>query len=177
MNNQQLFLFNQFEIHFAINDKHLMVNATEMAKPFGKQVNEFLSNKSTDHFILACLKNGNSRFLNLKSRDDLLITKQRNGTWMHRILALKFAAWLDPAFELWVYTTIDDILYRHYKKLEDSLKESAARKAEIKALEIKLSANDEFLKLEQLKADEKKAIYARSKANRDQLDLFEDQLK
>ena len=35
---------------------------------------------------------------------------------MHRILALKFAAWLDPDFELWVYNTIDNILFGNYNK-------------------------------------------------------------
>jgi len=28
------------------------------------------------------------------------------GTWIHERLALKFAAWLSPKFELWIYDTI-----------------------------------------------------------------------
>lgn len=32
------------------------------------------------------------------------------GTWMHEKLALKFASWLSPAFELWVYDKIQELL-------------------------------------------------------------------
>ncbi len=50
---------------------------------------------------------------------------------MHRVLALKFAAWLNPAFELWVYATIDDILFGSYKEDENDLREIARLKTEI----------------------------------------------
>jgi len=43
--------------------------------------------------------------LNIESKEDLIISKQKSGTWMHRVLALNFAAWLEPAFDLWVYAT------------------------------------------------------------------------
>lgn len=32
------------------------------------------------------------------------------GTWVHERLALKFAAWLSPKFELWVYDTIMQVM-------------------------------------------------------------------
>ncbi|MEM1121660.1 MAG: KilA-N domain-containing protein, partial [Bacteroidota bacterium] len=32
------------------------------------------------------------------------------GTWMDEKLALKFAAWLSPNFELWVYDRIQELL-------------------------------------------------------------------
>jgi len=32
------------------------------------------------------------------------------GTWMNETLALKFAAWLNPKFELWVYGKIKELL-------------------------------------------------------------------
>jgi hypothetical protein len=35
-------------------------------------------------------------FLQLKSIDDLIVSRQKSGTWMHRVLAIKFAAWLNP---------------------------------------------------------------------------------
>ena len=53
---------------------------------------------------------------------------------MHRILALKFAAWLNPELELWVYETIDEILFGEYAELEAKIKENADRKARIKFL-------------------------------------------
>jgi hypothetical protein len=39
---------------------------------------------------------------------------------MHRILALKFAAWLDPYFEVWVYTTIDKIIFGNYREIKEA---------------------------------------------------------
>lgn len=32
------------------------------------------------------------------------------GTWLHEKLALKFAAWLSPEFELWVYDCVHELL-------------------------------------------------------------------
>lgn len=167
------FLYRDTEIEFTLGGKNgVMVNATQMAKVFDKKVNEFLSNSGTKLFLESCLKNGNSRFLNIESEDDLVSSKQKSGTFMHRILALKFAAWLNPDFELWVYATIDQILFDHYRKLEDSLKESAKRKNQIEKLQEELNQDPRFLELEMLKLRERQASYARSKMNISQLELF-----
>ena len=40
---------------------------------------------------------------------------------MNRILALKFAAWLNPTFELWVYSTIEKIMFGKFVERESSL--------------------------------------------------------
>lgn len=37
-------------------------------------------------------------------------TPELQGTWMDEKLALKFAAWLSPYFELWVYDRIEELL-------------------------------------------------------------------
>ncbi len=166
------FIYEGQEVEFNLTEKNLMVNATEMAKVFDKQVSEFLSNQQTQNFIKHCLKNGNSRFLNVKTEQDLVLSKQKSGTWMHRILALKFAAWLNPDFELWVYCTIDDILFGYYREIEEDMKMSAVRKTKIEELEKKLFDNREFQMLESLKFEERQAINRRIKKNKNQIDLF-----
>ena len=93
---------------------------------------------------------------------------------MHRILALKFAAWLDPSFELWVYVTIDFILFGHYRDMEANLKETARRRNRIAELERKLLENEDFLELEELQASERRAGYVRGKKNREQITMFRD---
>ena len=176
----QIFTYNDQKIEFDLAPNSVMVNATEMAKLFGKQVNEFLSNEGTKNFIQECLNNGNSRYINspnmgflgIEKEEDLIISKQNTGTWMHRILALKFAAWLNPAFELWVYATIDEILFGKYRAIEESLKESARRKNRMDELKNKLAETDEYRELERLELEEKQASYRRTKENRNQLDLF-----
>jgi hypothetical protein len=57
-----------------------------------------MENKDTKEFIESCLKTGNSAFLNIEKGDDLYVSRQKSGTWIHRVLALKFAAWLDAGF-------------------------------------------------------------------------------
>jgi hypothetical protein len=109
-----------------------MVNATQMAKVFNKNVKDFIRNENTKTFIAECLKRENSPFLNIKNESDLIDSKQKSGTWMHRILALKFAAWLNPAFELWVYSTIDTLIMGHYKKMEEAQIEKLRLEKELK---------------------------------------------
>ena len=133
----RIFEFNGNEISFSMDEENnLMVNATEMAKPFNKKVEAFMRNEDTQSFISECLKSENSRFLEektdclktgipislgIRSEEDLYISSQKSGTWMHRILALKFAAWLSPSFELWVYSTIETLLFGRYVEREKSL--------------------------------------------------------
>jgi hypothetical protein len=42
------------------------------------------------------------------------------GTWMDEKLALKFAAWLSPAFELWVYDKIQELLTTGKTELKET---------------------------------------------------------
>ena len=154
------FIYNQKEVDFLPSgNDDLMVNATQMAKVFGKDVFDFMKNDSTKNFISVALKTENSRFLGIKNESDLIDSRQKSGTWMHRVLALKFAAWLDPAFELWVYVTIDKILLGHYKEMREAtieklqaekdferrkqeLIQSNPELAEIFDLELKITAAD-----------------------------------
>jgi hypothetical protein len=53
---------------------------------------------------------------------------------MHRVLALKFAAWLSPDFELWVYTTIDKLLFGKYVEREKSLERTISLQKEMNIL-------------------------------------------
>lgn len=159
-------------IEFDMKNDNVMVNATEMAKAFNKQVNEFTSNESTKSFIEVALKNGNSRFLNFKSEADLIYSKQKSGTWMHRVLALKFAAWLNPEFELWVYYTIDQLLFGEYRAIQESLKEQAGIRAQIQEVESRLQQTEDFKMLEALKLKDRQINTRRNRYNSTQLDLF-----
>jgi hypothetical protein len=129
--------FNGNAITFVTSKESMMVNATEMAKIFGRQVNEFMSNDGTKAFIKSCLKNGKSRFLNIETEEDLVISRQKAGTWMHRVLALKFAAWLNPDFEVWVYCTIENLLFERYIKIEQSYERTLSLQRETKELACK----------------------------------------
>lgn len=134
----KIIIYNETPISFAVEKSNgMMVNATEMAKAFGKQVNEFMSNASTKAFVEEVLKNGNSRFLGIECESDLVDSRQKSGTWMHRILALKFAAWLNPAFELWVYSTIEKILFGKHVEREQSFERTLKLQKELEELKEK----------------------------------------
>jgi hypothetical protein len=163
------FVYNDQEINFSHRgSRNVMVNATEMAKMFGKKVHDFLSNENTKNFINSCLKNGNSRFLNLKSEEDLISSRQRSGTWMHRILALKFAAWLDSDFELWVFSTIDQIIFGHFEKQKEATLAQlrAERALEQKKQEL-LENNPDFIEFLELESNLNFAKSRRLKAIKD----------
>lgn len=170
----QIFSFNGQEIEFGFEKTNVMVNATEMGKLYDKKVEAFMRNEDTKNFIISALKSENSRFLNIEKEEDLVISSQKSGTFMHRVLALKFAAWLNPDFEVWVYKTIDYILFDYYKRIEESLKQSATRKNRMDEIKEKLRINTEYQELEKLELEERQAAYNRGKQNRNQLDLFRD---
>ena len=110
------------QISFEFSDGNKMINATEMAKPFkGKLAGDFLRLKTTKDFILALeSRYGNSH--NGANREVLRIiqggTPELQGTWMDELLALKFASWLSPYFEIWVYDRIQELLTTGVTRLQ-----------------------------------------------------------
>lgn len=104
----KVFNYNGSDISFNKGDE-VMVNATEMAKPFGKRPNDYLSLPTTNELIKAITrKSGNSE-------NQIVTTKAGTpqfggGTWMHEDLALDFAQWLSVDFKLWCNDRIKELL-------------------------------------------------------------------
>lgn len=168
------FTYNGSMVEFEIKNENVKVNATEMAKIFGKQVEVFMRSGTTKNFIDECLKSENSRFLGIEKEEDLVVSKQRSGTWMHRVLALKFAAWLNPAFELWVYRTIDDLLFNnklrqknYFKEKRELYKRKRALDADIKTIRTRIASTPDGMELagKQQKLKEVKAQIAQLEQN------------
>ena len=121
MSKVKRFDYEGQQITFEFADGNKMVNATEMARPFGKLVADFLRLKGTEEYIeLLEDRYGNSHIE--AKREVLRVVKggdaQLQGTWMDEKLALKFAAWLSPRFELWVYDRIQELLTSGTTSLE-----------------------------------------------------------
>lgn len=104
----QIFEYNGNNISFG-KEGNVMVNATEMAKAFGKRPNDYLSLPTTNELIKAITrKSGNSE-------NQIVTTKVGTpqfggGTWMHEDLALDFAQWLSVDFKLWCNDRIKELL-------------------------------------------------------------------
>ena len=83
-----------------------MINATEMAKPFGKSPKDFLKTEQTKVYI------GTLGEVKKILSSDLVrvIYGDNGGTWMHEDVAMEFARWLSPAFAIWCNDRIKELL-------------------------------------------------------------------
>lgn len=100
---EEIFQYEGSPITFQQGDS-VMVNATEMAKPFGKNVSHWLRNQSTKEFLseLSALRN--------RKGSELVSVENGVGAWMHEDVALEFARWLSPAFAIWCNDRIKELL-------------------------------------------------------------------
>lgn len=116
----------------------------------------------------------NSELILLKD-EDILQTKGHQGTWMHRLLALKFAAWLDPDFEVWIYVVIDNILFGNYKKHWEAHAAQEEAKDKMIVLKEKMLTNPNPDLVYQYFLNEdivKSGVSEKRKAIKNQVDLF-----
>lgn len=128
-------IFNENPITFALSkDNSMMVNATEMAKVYGKEVSHFMENDRTKEFVKKALNTRNSEYLKIEKETNLVFSRQKVGTFMHRVLALKFAAWLDVDFEIWVYSTIERLLFGKHVEREQSFERTVKLQREMNAI-------------------------------------------
>lgn len=106
----------------------VMINATEMAKPFGKNVRQWFDNPGTHEFIetLAVARGiaptvEKRTSLNTKDLAERypqlvkvvrggIVSKVTQGTWIHEDIALEFARWLSPTFAIWCNDRIKELL-------------------------------------------------------------------
>lgn len=116
MDNIKIFNYNGNEITFS-NKNEVMVNATEMAKPFGKRPAKWLELPSTKEFL--------SALTDVRKSDFALIQTDKGGinggggTWMHEDVALEFARWLSPAFAIWCNDRIRELLTQGVATVND----------------------------------------------------------
>lgn len=103
----KVFTYEDNAITFQLGNGDVMVNLTEMAKPFKALPADFLRLDQTKQFVDVL---GESLIMG----NPIIKTDpgRYGGTWAHQKLALKFAAWLNPRFELWVYDRIEELM-RH----------------------------------------------------------------
>lgn len=116
----QLFNYNSNPVSFRKENETVFVNATEMAKPFGKNVKDWTRLQGTSDFVNA--------YKSAKGQISLLeIQKGGNapGSWMHEDLALEFARWLNPAFAIWCNDRIKELMKYGFTASEQTLENLA----------------------------------------------------
>jgi hypothetical protein len=109
------------DVSLLLKNEEMFFNATEMAKHFDKNINEFLRSEPANQYIDALLNMGESHIM---TRDDLIRTKRgkNGGTWLHKDLAFEFAGWCSAIFRLnlhkWVEQRLKDAEDWKRKRLE-----------------------------------------------------------
>lgn len=109
MSNLSVFQYSNAPISFRKETGSLFVNATEMAKGFGKTTKDWLRTKQSEEFISSL-----STVRQISPTGLVQIIQGGNpelqGTWMHEDVALEFARWLSPAFAIWCNDRIKELL-------------------------------------------------------------------
>lgn len=106
----QVFNYNETPVSFRLSyGQGVMINATEMAKPFGKRPVDYLRLPSTSELLEAIVRKSHI------CQDQLVMTVKGSpeyggGTWMHEDVAIDFAQWLSVDFRLWVNDRIKELL-------------------------------------------------------------------
>jgi len=164
------FFYQEAQIHFLVHgtEKGVMINATEMAKAYGKRTGNYLANQSTVALVNALKRTDKSA--------RIIDNRGRNGIYFCEDLAIDFAMWLDVKFRVWVSKTIREITFGKYRKHAQA--EEMQIKAEKEMDELKkvlLSNPDTETARKYFEAQERRQTAKNLKSRvlrSDQLDLF-----
>lgn len=137
--------YQNSSIHFSWQDADVMVNATEMARPFAKRPVNYLDLPTTKERIEALTKVRFSDFGSEPLPPDFLVRTQRggnkSGTWIHQIIAVEFAGWLSVDFKIWMYQTIIDILTSPTRAFITNVRQKAEADRQLAEMETKMVAS------------------------------------
>lgn len=151
----------------------VMINATQMAKRFGKTPKDWLRNQQSEEFISTlsavrqiCL----SQLVQVRKGNS---SNFEQGTWMHEDVAMEFARWLSPAFAIWtndrikelmrdgVTTTAtdDQTIAKAMAILQSRLEEAKRETARLRESELEAQAEAQFLR-DRAEEDAPKVLFA-----------------
>tara|TARA_R110000822_G_scaffold25937_18_gene78540 strand:- start:4246 stop:5163 length:918 start_codon:yes stop_codon:yes gene_type:complete len=162
----QVFEYEGSKITFDFGDDHQMINATEMAKPFGKLVGHFLMLKQTKEYIEIIAEeqqtHGITRYrdstevlssyysqLSLAQKQRIIRIvrggNEQQGTWMCKDLAMEFARWLNPRFALWTNRRVRELLQTGVTTIKPTfatMSESEKLRAHADALDVAVAEKE-----------------------------------
>lgn len=148
-------------VSFSNNGK-VMVSATQMSKPFGKLVGDWLRLKSTDEFVTAL-----SSDMQIPISQLVVVNKGNSsafeqGTWLHEDVALEFARWLSPKFAIWCNRRIKELMKVGFTATPETLESMIANPDLVIGMATQLkhlrAENEE--KQRKIEADAPKVLFA-----------------
>lgn len=108
MDSSSVFNYNGSMVTFGKIGNTTYINATEMAKPFGKFSKDWTRLKSSQDFI-----NALSSVRHICPSALIQVVRGgsgEQGTFMHEDVAIEFARWLSPEFAIWCNDKIKELL-------------------------------------------------------------------
>jgi hypothetical protein len=129
MKTNQIMTRPMGNFHVEQRTKDGMFNATDLLKQWNassgqqKDIAHYFENSSTEEFVNALISeenftSRNSVYVKSKARMD-----RGGGTWMHPILFIDFAMWLNPAFKVKVIKFVYDQMLKYRNDAGDAYKE------------------------------------------------------
>lgn len=108
-----------FDVSMLMKEEAVMINATEVAKHFGKKPDDWLRTDEAKKYISEF-----SQFANMRSEDLVRVQNggKHRGTWIHSELAIPFARWLDVRFAIMCDQTIKRLIRGEQQRKEERLK-------------------------------------------------------
>ena len=141
MANLLKYAYQGSEVTFS-NGENVMVNATQMAKAFGKTPAFWLRTEQSKRMIDAIAelqKCNSSDLVQVTYGDD-------GGTWMHEDVALVFAQWLSPEFYLWCNERIKELIKNGVSDIRETPADRM-RELEIEEMKARKGIADSFREL------------------------------
>lgn len=152
-------------ITFNVGNSETMVNATEMAKPFGKKANDWLKTQQVKNYLNALSK---SKIVDLDKLVQINVGGENSGTWIKEDVALEFARWLSPEFGIWCNDQIKEMFKRGVLTANtEQLKQVATDKQELQVLTDTKNRINKRLRFLKLRIEENEtAIYSAFRPNK-----------
>lgn len=121
------FSYEGKKINFNEREGAVTVNATQMAKAFGKRAGDWLRLDSTKEYLKALKNSQNADMHSGLFPDEITLVQVVNGgnnrgTWMHEDVALEFSRWLSPSFAIWTNKHIKELLLQGRTALNEKKK-------------------------------------------------------
>jgi len=169
-------MYQDVAVQFLVNSdrSNIMINATELAKHFGKDLFQYTKSKATKEYLSACLKPAFAGLLGVETEEDLIVSRQKSGTFMHEAVAIDFAMWLDPEFRVWVGIKIKELTFGKYKEHWDAhwdQQDAADAMSKYKAMLLTKGTPEIALKYFEAEKAHKSAANRKTRALRDQFKI------
>lgn len=157
-----IFNYNGTDITFLSGNGDVLVNATQLAKPYGKRPNDYLNLPSTKQLIKAITRKYGS--------DESQLVRTINGgtnpgTWMHRLIVIDYCQWLNIDLKLWCTEKIDELMRYGMTATEPTLEAMVDNPDLI----IQLAT-----KLKEERAEKERAILANKQLEADKIKIIEE---